>query len=627
MRETKKNRERQSTYSMLYSYAKKDLKAGLLTGLIALVLALFAMQLNGFFRVVLSLISLVIAGGETLSHMLKKKKKSRPDDSLLILLAIVISFFLEPLGEGRYALAALAMSVYKLSNIGLTYLTGKLGKTMKDAAEVLPLYANLVDSDATIRKVQASSLTRGMKIIIKTGETVPADSVIVDGFSTFDTSNISISEHFVSLSAGDRILAGYINDGPSVTCEVECDGDTSVASDMRLIASMAERSGTKIEKRFSSIAKWYPPAVLFLAVLVILIGGFTTGAWSESMLRASRLLIAAATGSYVIAAPLVTASTVWNLKRKGLALSSGDMIDDLADVNCVAFDKKGVLTEGIYKITNVATTEGVSEDDFLMILANCIGERQHPISKLLTPYKNHHIPVEDVLEFPGKGMECTIMGKAFLCGSETFITECGGNVGNLKGYNLYITIDGEVMGALSIEDSLKDDTKEQIDALREVGIERIIMLTPERKEVAEAAFVSCGADEFFADLSSYERAEVVAKLKKTEDTTVCFIGDATNDSHAMDEADVGVSIVNLNEGRIKHSKTSLLGGFKTLAEAIEIARLACGKIELHFYCATAVKIILVLLALFGAINVASAILIDALLSAAALLSAEDLMKK
>lgn len=615
--------ERQSTYSKLYAYSRKNLKNSFLTGVVALVFAMIASLFNSaVLACIFSILSLILSGGEAISRTLKRSGKGKFDDSILVLIAVLVTFFL-----GKFVIAATAMAIYKLTQVLLMYLSGKLGVLMKDAAEVLPDYANLVDTDATIRRVSVSSLTRGMKIMVKTGEVVPADSTISDGFSEFDTSNVYLSDNPVSLSAGDKVLAGFINNGSSVTCEVLCDHDDSLVCDMRRLAAMAEKSSTKGEKRFLSIAKWYPLAVLALAVAVLLIGGFSGGMWTNAMLRASVLLIVASTGSYVIAAPLLSACAAWNLKKKGLAIASGDLIDEIADINCVAFEKNGILTDGVYQLTEVYTAEGIAEDDFLMIAANCIGGRQHPISKLLTKYKNQYIPAEDVIEFPGKGMECTIMGKAFLCGSEAFIKECGGELGELSGYNVYVTIDGSVMGALRVQDLLRQDTGEQIGNLRKTGVEKIVMLTSERKDAAEPAYLDCGADDYFAELSSYGRVETISTLKQEEDTTCAYIGDLTNGSQAMDEADVGIALVSKDDSGLEYSKAALLGDLKTIAEAIEIARLACGKIELHFYCATAVKIVLVLLALFGAVNVAAAIVIDALLTAVALLSAGDLMKK
>lgn len=621
MKGKKKGTER-NLYQKMYSYKKKKLAPGFLAGVVALLMALLASICGNVLACIISIFSLFISGGELLSKTLRGGKREKADDGLFVLLAVLVTFFL-----GRFAMAAIAMAIYKLAGVILMYVSGLVGDCMMKSANVLPAYANQVDADATIRRIPVSSVTRGMKIMVKPGETVPADSVISDGFSDFDTSNVYLSKDPVSLSAGDKVLGGFVNMTSSVTCEVLCDGENSLVSEMRRLAEHAENGSTKGEKRFSSIAKWYSPAVLVLAIIVLMVGGFTTGAWTNAMMRACVLLLVASTGSYIMASPLARSCAAWNLKKKGLAVASADLIDEIADINLVAFEKDGILTDGVYTLGDVYVTEDVTKEDFLMIAANCIGGRQHPVSKVLTMYMNTYLVTENVIEFPGKGVECTIMGKTFLCGSESFVKDSGVDIGDVTGYTVYVTIDGTVMGALTVEDTLKENTQAPLQVLRDVGVEKIVLFSSDSEEIVEPASAGCGADAYYADLTPYKRAEVIGQLKEDENVTCAYIGDLANGSQAMEAADVGITLVQKSDSEIKHSKVALLGELSTIAETVEIARLACSKIEMHFYCATAVKIVLALLGLFGAINIASAIVIDTLLALVALVSALDLLKK
>lgn len=622
MKANKKGNASKYLYQKMYSYTKKKLGTSFLTGVVALAFAILASYCGNVLACIFSIFALILSGGELFFKVIRSVKQGKADDGILVLLAVLVTFFI-----GHFALAATAMAIYKLVGVCLAYMSGRLGASMMGAAEVLPEYANIVDTDATIRRIPLSSVTRGMKIMVKTGETVPVDSVISDGFSDFDTMNLYASPKQVSLSAGDKVLGGFVNTGSSVTCETLCDSENSLASKMKQMALMAERSSTKGEKRFSGIAKWYPLILLLLAVAVLIVGGFTSGAWTTVISRACVLFVVASTGSYVIAAPLIRSCAAWNLKKKGLSVASSDLIDEMADINCVAFEKDGILTDGVYEIKDVYMTEGVTKEDFLMIAANCIGGRQHPISKLLTKHMNKYLVAENVMEFPGKGVECTIMEKTFLCGSESFIKNSGIDLGEIPGYTVYVTIDGSIMGALKVQDMLKSATKEPLTKLRHVGVEKIALLTSDNSEVAETACVGCGADEYYANMTPYGRAEVVGQLKQDENTTCAYIGDVANGSQAMEAADVGISYIKHSDTEIKHSKAALLGDLSVLADAIEISRLACSKIEMHFYCATAVKIVLALLGLFGAVNIAAAVLIDALLMAVSLLSSADLIRK
>ncbi len=615
--------EHQSLYLKRIPGTKKKLTNGLIAGGVALLLAIIASLFkNTVVICIFSVLSLLFSGGEVVSRIIKSTKKAKFDDIVFVLIAVLVPFCL-----GRFVIAALAMALYKLLSVLILFVTSGLGQKLHEDADVLPEYANFVDDGATVRRVYSASLTHGAKIIVKTGEIVPVDCVICDGFTEFDTSNVYRTENKVSLSAGDKVLAGFVNTGTSVMCEAVCDYDESLVMDMSRLASMAEASSTKGEKRFLTIAKWYPPVVLLLAVAALLIGGFTKGAWADAMLRASVLLIVATTGSYIIAVPMLSSCAVWNLKKKGLALAAGDLLDEIAEINCVAFEKNGILTNGEYEIKDIYTAEGISEEDFLMIAGNCIGGRQHPISKILTKYMNEYIPAENMIEFPGKGSECTIMGKSFLCGSENFMNECNIDVSQISGYSIYVAIDGVIMGAMLLQDLIKPHSGEMLRKLRQTGVEKIVMFSSERKETAELAYKDCGADEYYSELSSYDRAETIQKLQKGQDVTCAYIGSALTGEQAINTADVGMTLITKEDNGLEFSKAVLLGDLETVAESIEISRLTGGKIELHFYCASTVKIILAFLGLFGAINIAAAIVIEALLTLAGVFSALDLIKK
>lgn len=606
----------------LFSESKKKLNGATAKATIALILALIGLLFTGIFQLVFALLSLFTSGDEMVSRVRKTMKAGKFDDCIFILLAVIIPFCL-----GQFALSATALAVYKLSSTLLRRMSGELGVLMKEAADVLPETANVLDEAFNIQVMPTTSLMRGMRVFVKKGEIVPADSVIVDGASKFDTKNVFLSKSLVSLSEGDKVFGGFINEGTSVTLEVIADANLSLVCDLKEVASIGERKNAKLRKRFTQISKTYPLMVLLLTMLMILIGGFTSGAWFEVMRRVSVLLVAATTGSYVFFAPTLASCAVWNLKRKGLALANANLIEELAEMNCVVFEKDGILTDGDYKLRSIYTKEGVSEEDFLMIAGNCIGERNHPISELLTPYMNHYVPATDVLEFPGEGLECMMMKKTFLCGSESFMKKNGVDIGEHKDYTLYVAIDGEFIGAMVVQDFLKAGTNGPIHLLRRTGIEKIVMFTSDRKEVAEPAYLDCGADAFYHSLTPFERAETIKKIKKDANVICAYIGDADKGASAMKEADIGITMIDPNFGEIEYSDALLFGDMNTVAEAIETAREAYGKLELHFYGATAVKIILVLLSLFGAINTAVAILLDACLAGAALISAKNMMKK
>lgn len=615
-------KSKQTTYSKMISHIGKDLKKSLLVGLVALALAIIASVFNNaVLSCIFSILSLVIAGAEVIFKLVKGTKDAKLD-TILIIAAILIPFCL-----GEFSVAALAMSIYKLSSVIIGFVLGLLGKDLKATVEVTSKHANLIDSQSNIRVIASDELRSGDKFMVKANEVVPVDAIITEGFSEFNTSRVHSSNSEVSLSAGDKVLAGYINTGSSVTCAAVCNYDDSIVMDFNRMADMAESTSTIGEKRFLQIAKWYPLGILALAIVVLLITGLSSGIWSGAMLKVSALLIAATSGSFVVAVPLFTSSAVWSLKKKGMAVSSIELLDEIADINCVAFEKDGVLTDGVYKITDIYTAEGITDNDLLMIAGMCVGGRAHPVSRVFTQYMNEHLTTENVMEFPGKGVECTIMNKSFICGTEEFVKECGVDISEISGYRLYITLDNVVMGAVNYGDALSANAAADVENLRKTGVEKVVMFTKDAGDAAKEAFEVSGADEYVENMDAFLRVEKISSLKQEEDATCAYIGDVLGGEQAINEADVGIALINKEENGLEYSKVALLGKIKSLAEAIEIARIANGKVEVHFYCACAVKIIITLLGLFGAMNVAAALVVDTLLTVAALISAKDLLSK
>jgi P-type E1-E2 ATPase len=182
------------------------------------------------------------------------------------------------------------------------------------------------------------------------------------------------------------------------------------------------------------------------------------------------------------------------------------------------------------------------------------------------------------------------------------------------------------MGALSYEDALSEDAAGDIEELKNAGVEKTIMFTPDKGDSAKAQFEASGADEYIAELTPFKRAEAISKIKEEEGVTCAYVGEALGCEQAIEEADVGISLAGKDSNGLEYTKVTLFGKLKTLADAIEAARLSGNKLEIHLYCASAAKIVTVLLGLFGVLNVAAALIIDAVLMIAALISAKEILK-
>ena len=183
------------------------------------------------------------------------------------------------------------------------------------------------------------------------------------------------------------------------------------------------------------------------------------------------------------------------------------------------------------------------------------------------------------------------------------------------------------MGAVSYEDKLSESSANDIEELRKLGVEKVVMFTTDKEDVAKIAFGASGADEYVAEVTPFGRAEAVSKIKQEEGVTCAYVGEALGGEQAINEADVGISLISKENNGLEFSKVTLLGKLRTIADAVDIARVANSKVEIHFYCASAAKIIITLLGLFGALNIASALVIDVILTMAAFVSCKEMLKK
>jgi len=381
-------RNRQSAYLKLMQINNKDFSRNLIVGAVALLLAIIASKIsNSFFVCVIGILSLVLSGAETVFKLIKGTKDVKLD-TLLVLVSVIIPFCL-----GDFVMAATAMAIYKLSVAVISYLLGDVGNQLGAYVNVCPKTANIIDGEANIKVIRSEEIVKGTKIMVKTGEIVPVDSTITEGFSDFDTSAVCELGKDETLSSGDRVLAGYVNLGASVTCVAECDYEDSVVQDMNRLADMAETTSTNAEKRFIKIAKWYPVLILALSIIVLLICGLSNGAWGDGMSVVSVFLVACTTSSFMVAVPLFTTCVVWKLKKKGMAVASAEELDEIVFnyvTECMDNGTARELTHGILskefidkhrrelmiKLANIFAGSDYSDKDTAAMMCELLNQEQ-----------------------------------------------------------------------------------------------------------------------------------------------------------------------------------------------------------------------------------------------------------
>jgi Cd2+/Zn2+-exporting ATPase len=456
-------------------------------------------------------------------------------------------------------------------------------RSIRALLETRPNYANLKSGDA-LKRVSPAEVNVGDEVVVKPGEKVPVDGVIVEGSSQVDTSALTGEPVPRLVNVGDSVSAGMINKAKVLTvCVTRLFSESSIAHILDMVQNAIGKKA-KTEKFITRFARYYTPIVVSIATAVavfppLLLTGAT---FSEWLYRALILLVISCPCALVVSIPLGYFGGIGGASKRGILVKGSNYLDVLNKVKTVVFDKTGTLTKGIFRVTDIVPKNGFSKEQLLYFAAEAESHSNHPIAQsILEAYGTDNLPsVDEYEETAGQGIKVKANGRSILAGNDRLLhterIEHEQDVCATEGTVIHIAVDDRYAGYLIIGDRIKEDAENAISSLRELGVKNILMLTGDNEAVARAVARKVGLDSFQAELLPEEKVLAIEELIKERDKNgqIAFVGDGINDAPVIAQADVGIAMGEFgSDAAIDIADVVLMTDSPAkVAEAIKVAR-------------------------------------------------------
>lgn len=545
------------------------------------------------------------------------------DENFLMMIATFGAF-----GVGEYSEAVAVMLFYQVGELFQGYAVGKSRQSISDMMDICPEYAN-IEEDGVLKQVDPDDVEVGSIIVVKPGERIPLDGIVVEGESLIDTAALTGESVPRSAKAGDEIISGCVNGSGTLKVKTTKEFDDSTVAKILELVENASSKKAKVENFITRFAKYYTPVVtvgaVILAILPPLILG---GGWAEWIQRACIFLVISCPCALVISVPLGFFGGIGAASKIGVLVKGSNYLEAVAEMTTIVFDKTGTLTKGEFKVTDVITENG-SKEELIELAALGEGYSNHPIANSIREAYGKELDLNRVTnteEIAGHGIKAVIDGKTVLLGNEKlmksesiFYTPC-----KSMGTVVYVACNGVFEGAVVISDTIKDGAKEAIHDMKQVGVRHMVMLTGDRKEAAETVAQTLGIDEVHAELlpgGKVEQVEALLKAEK-EKERLAFVGDGINDAPVLTRADIGIAMGSMgSDAAIEAADIVLMDDDVTkIASVVRIARKTLRIVKQNIVFALAIKALVLILGALGMANMWEAVFADVGVSVIAILN-------
>ena len=554
------------------------------------------------------------------------------DENFLMAVATIGAFAMVAFPEAEPSMAegCAVMLFYQVGELFQSYAVGKSRKSIAAMMDIAPDYANM-ERDGRIEEVDPSEVAPGSIIVVKPGERVPIDGVVVEGASQLDTAALtgeSVPRH---VEAGSDIISGCVNmTGLLRIKTTKPFGESTVSRILELVENASEKKA-RTENFITRFARYYTPTVTILALLLAVVPPLLgAGAWSDWILRGLTFLVVSCPCALVISVPLSFFGGIGGASKIGVLVKGSNYLEALAKVDTVVFDKTGTLTDGTFNVVAIHPEQGIDKDKLLSLAAHAEAFSDHPIAVSVKSAYTGEIDqnrIEAVQEESGHGMVATIDEHVVLVGNDKLMRGHGSVYHDceLAGTILHVSIDGEYAGHIVIADVVKTDAQAAISSLHAAGVKKTVMLTGDRDEVAEAVAGKLGIDEFAAQLLPEDKVNEVERLlrAKREGAKLAFVGDGINDAPVLTRADVGIAMGAMGSDAAIEAADVVLMDDKpsNISRAIRLARRTMRIVWQNIVFALGVKLIVLVLAAVGIANMWLAVFADVGVAILAILNA------
>lgn len=542
------------------------------------------------------------------------------DENFLMMLATFAAFALGISGSGSYDEALAVMLFYQIGELFQDYAVGKSRKSISEMMSIAPEYANL-ERDGRVEQADPEDVHPNDIIVIKPGEKIPLDGVVLDGASFLDTAALTGESVPRRAAAGDAVISGCVNGEGTlrvrVTREYE---DSTVAKILDLVENSSSRKA-RLENFITRFARYYTPIVTVGAVVLAIVPPlFGWMPWSSSVRRACNFLIVSCPCALVISVPLGFFGGIGAASKIGVLVKGSNYLEAAAGMTTVVMDKTGTLTKGEFRVQKVLPANGFTKEELLEMAAYGEALSTHPIAQSIrTAYgKNPDSSrLSDSSETAGHGVKIRLDGRQLMIGNSKLMesahvayAECKEN-----GTIVYVSLDGKFAGAIVISDTVKEGAADAVAAMKKAGIRRTVMLTGDRKSTADAVASGLGIDEVHAELLPGDKVGCVEKLLGELSGTknkLGFVGDGINDAPVLMRADVGIAMGSLgSDAAIEAADIVLMDDdIAKIPAIIRIARKTLRIVKSNVFFAITVKLLILLLSVFGLASMWAAVFAD-----------------
>ena len=584
----------------------------------------------------LYLIPYAIAGHDVLTKAWRNIRRGEAfDESFLMTVATIGAFAMIffPDTEPHMAEGAAVMLFYQVGELFQSYAVGKSRKSIAAMMDISPDYAN-IERDGALVQVDPDEVAVGDVIVVKPGERVPIDGTVIEGSSQLDTAALTGESMPRHVQPGADVISGCINMTGLLRVRTSKPFGTSTVSRILELVENASEKKAKTENFITRFARVYTPIVTFAAIAIAVIPPVLgMGPWSNWILRGLTFLVVSCPCALVISVPLSFFGGIGGASKLGILVKGSNYLEALSHVDTVVFDKTGTLTSGTFKVAAIHPEESIDPDYLLDLAAHAEAFSDHPIAISVKAAYSGQIDqarIDEATEESGHGVSAKVDEHVVMVGNDKLMAEHGSSWHDceLTGTILHVSVDGRYIGHIVIADVVKEDAADAIRDLHAAGVERCIMLTGDREEVARAVADQLGLDEYHAQLLPGDKVERVEQIMDTVRENLAFVGDGINDAPVLTRADVGIAMGAMGSDAAIEAADIVLMDDKPskIALAIRVARKTMGIVRQNIVFAIGVKVLILVLAAFGFANMWLAVFGDVGVAVIAILNAMRAMR-
>lgn len=610
---------------------------------------------EGWKLLFLYLIPYFVIGWDILYKAVRNIKNGQIFDENFLMAVATIGAF----GVNEYSEAVAVMLFYQVGELFQSYAVNRSRQSITDLMDICPEYAN-IEEDGQLKQVDPDDVEVGDIIVIKPGEKIPLDGKVVFGESMVDTSALTGESVPRTVKEGDDLVSGCVNGNGLLRAEVTKEFDDSTVAKILELVENASSKKAHVENFITRFARYYTPAVVIGAVVLAVIPPLFAGqSWAEWVRRACTFLVISCPCALVISVPMSFFSGIGAASKKGVLVKGSNYLEIMSKLHTVVFDKTGTLTKGEFKVARIysvdeeADTAGNGENEsgesaengtdprsekqrkVLELAALAESYSDHPISRSIRDAwgkKLDQSRVSDAQEISGHGVKVKIDGKMVLAGNGKLMDEEGISYTECDsiGTVVYVAEDGRFLGSIVIADGIKDGVKDAIQRLKRAGVSKTVMLTGDRRNVAEAVAKEIGLDEVHAQLLPGDKVDAVESLMKflPESKKLAFVGDGINDAPVLSRADVGIAMGSMgSDAAIEAADVVLMDDDPgKIADIVRISRKTMEIVMQNIVFALGVKFVVLAMGAFGVANMWEAVFADVGVSVIAILNAMRALK-